>query len=191
MILSRIGKRSHDAGMKQILLTAPSFVDKWWHHIVPALFHCEISLDVALSWNPNGIGCSHDDRKGFVFISYRQAFRFHSIPFSNKLHTGIMWTGGLSVMILFRFQIIYTGIMWTGPQLTFAVTSRYDWSKTSHSIYFLCPPPPDGKYAGKHCPRNFYLILTDPIHLWKRKLVQETPQILEKLCFWPSWLAMK
>ena len=272
--------RSHDAGMEQILLTAPSSVDKWWHHIVSALFHSEISLDVAPSWNPTGIGCSHNDRKSFVFISHRQAYilRFHSIPFSSKFHTGIMWTGGLSVMILFRFQIIYTGIVWTGPQLTFAVTSRYDWSKASevwsfnlfcstlklawmshrhetlpalgvhittgkvsfsfhtdkhiycvfipyrhhvngrpirddfvpfsNHIYrhrvngasvdvccyfkirliqgewslviqfiFCAPPPPPHmeKYAGKHSPRNFYLILTDQIHLWKKKLVQQTP----------------
>ena len=35
-------------------------------------------------------GCSHDHRKCSVFVSYQQAFRFHSIPFSSNFHAGIV-----------------------------------------------------------------------------------------------------
>ena len=45
--------------------------------------------------------CSHDDKKGSVFVSYQQAFRFQAIFMPTSCERG-----GLSVMILFRFQII-------------------------------------------------------------------------------------
>ena len=37
------------------------------------------------------------------------------------------------------------------------------------------------KYIGKHSPRNFYLILTHWIQLWKRKLVQQAQHILKEI----------
>ena len=55
---------------------------------------------------PYRYGYSHDDTKGYIFVSYRQVFRFHFMSFISGFHAAIVWTRGLSVMILFRFQII-------------------------------------------------------------------------------------
>ena len=88
----------HDAGMKQFLLTTFSFVNKWSNHIVLALFHCVISLGVVPPSNPTG--------KGSILVSYREPFRFHFVQFSSDFHAVIVWTGGLSAIVLFSFQII-------------------------------------------------------------------------------------
>ena len=44
--------------------------------------------------NCEDMGCSHDDDKSSVFVSYRQAFSFHFVPFSSDFHAGIVCMNG-------------------------------------------------------------------------------------------------
>ena len=151
MILSRIDKRSHDAGKKQILLTAPSFVDKWWHHIVSALSHCKISLDVAPSWNlllaldvhttTGKVLFSFRTDKHSVFIPYRlkqvpcrhrvngRPIRNDFVLFPNHVYRHCVNGASVDVCCYFKIRLL-----------------QHKWSLVIQFI-FCAPPPPYGNSA--------------------------------------------